>query len=97
MPLLVQQYKTFADNVLNELHDINISEYEGPSLKVLPFRSCVFFVVFDPSFKSGSRNKVENYRGVTMLPAIERLFKAIVIDVLITEFNLVISKYSKGL
>ena len=49
-----------------------------------------------PIFKSGSRNNIENYRGVSILPTIGKLFEAIVTSILTVKLNRIISKFQHG-
>jgi len=49
-----------------------------------------------PIFKSGSRNDVENYRGVAILPTFGKLFESIICDLLTDEFRNCISLRQHG-
>lgn len=49
-----------------------------------------------PIFKAGSRNNVENYRGIAILPTLGKMFESLVTDVLTEKLQSSISIYQHG-
>lgn len=83
--------KSCADSLVKPLHYIfNRSLSTG----IFPSQWKISYI--SPIFKSGSRKKVENYRGIAILPTFGKLFESMVSDILSIKLSPVIALQQNG-
>ena len=87
-PLLLKNCATSLSSPLHHIFNLSLST------ALFPKRWKILYVT--AIFKNGSRENIENYRGVAILPTFGKLFEAIVCSMLTDKLHTVFSKSQHG-